>query len=234
MRLRRFIFGAAALALVTGTVLAAGAASASASVRNIPTLTATGSVSCGNIGTGVTGISGTITFSPPLVNGGTAPETTTISIKLKKCTTTGSNVPTSATKILKGKDSQIISSTGSMDDCAGLATSTPQVLTVKWKYKNASGVKIANVNPTTIVFPGYTTNASASPWAAGDAGFQLPGSPSTGTPVNSGTSFAGSDSGASSDSVAYLNVTEAQFLAACGTPGGFASASFTQGASFAG
>jgi hypothetical protein len=48
VRLRRYIFGAAALALGTGSLVVGLAGSASASVVNIPTVTANGTASCGN------------------------------------------------------------------------------------------------------------------------------------------------------------------------------------------
>ncbi len=237
MRLRRFIFGAAAMALLTGTVLAAGAASASASVRNQPVIQANGTASCGNASLGKSGIKGTITFTPALkLSPPYVTENTTIKIKLKKCTTTATNLPPGGT--LKGKVSQSISSPTSTNDCANLAMSTPQTLTVKWTYNNSSGVSLATLNPTVTSFSGYNVATEASPWPAadaGDTGFSLPGgSPPVTASDTATSSFDGTDNGASSASVAFLNLTTSGVATACSSSTGLKSANFILGASFSG
>jgi len=236
VRLRKYVFGAAALALVSGTVVVSlsGIASASSSVRNPPTVTANGSVACGsnNGTTAVSGIKGTITFVPPLVNGGTASETTSVKIKLSHCTITN-NTNLAHGGILTGKVKQSISSPTSTNSCTGLGTSAPESLKVKWTYKSSGGVVLDIVNPTTISYPGYTTNSSTNPpWASsGNAGFQLPGSPSTGTPSGVGSFTNGT--GHASQAEAYLHSTETQILTAC-AGAGYSSDTFDFGQSSTG
>lgn len=232
MRLRRYIFGAAALALGTGSLVVGLAGSASASVVNIPTVTANGTASCGNASSGTSGITGTITFSPPLKNGGTSPETTTVSIKEKPCTTTATNLKKGGK--LKGKVKQSISSPTSTNSCTGLTTSAPEALTVKWTWKNTAGVALDNVNSTTISFSGYNIVSSTNPpWSAsGDEGFQLPGGSSPSATATG--SFLGTNSGATSTAVAYLGLTAAQLATDCASTGGLASSTFAFGAAFVG
>jgi hypothetical protein len=228
------MFGTAALALATGSLVVGLAGSASASV-NIPTVTANGTASCGNASTGASGISGTITFAPPLKNGGTSAEVTTVSIKEKHCTTTATNLP--AGGALKGKVHQSISSPTSTNSCTGLTTSAAETLTVKWSWKNTHGVALANVTSTVESFSGYNIVSSTNPpWTvSGDEGFQLPGNGSGGGGTSSGTgSFLGTDGGGSSTAVAYLGLTAAQLATACASTGGLASATFAFGAGHAG
>jgi hypothetical protein len=225
------MFGAAALALGTGSLVVGLASSASASVRNPPTVTANGTASCGNASTGASGISGTITFVPPLKNGGTSSEVTTVAIKEKHCTTTATNLPAGGT--LKGKVHQSISSPSSTNSCTGLTSSAPETLTVKWSWKNASGVSLATVTPTVESFSGYNIVSSTNPpWTvSGDEGFQLPGNGSGGGGTSSGTgSFLGSDNGGSSSAVAYLGLTATQLANDCASKGGLKSATFAFGA----
>jgi hypothetical protein len=229
------MFGAAALALGTGSLVVGLAGSASASVRNIPTVTANGTASCGNATSGTNGISGTITFTPPLKNGGTASEVTSVKIKEKDCSTTATNLPHGGT--LKGKVKQSISSPTSTNSCTGLETSAPETLTVKWKWVNASGVALAIVKPTVISFSGYNIVSSTNPpWTvSGDEGFQLPGNGSGGGGTSSATgSFVGTDAGASSTAVAYLGLTAATLAADCASSGGLATATFAFGAATVG
>ncbi len=236
MRLRNYMFGAAALALATGSLIVGFAGSASASVRNpIPTVTANGTASCGNATTGASGLKGTITFTPPLKLGGTSPEVTSVKIKEKPCTTTATNLPGAG--ILKGKVKQSISSGTSTNSCTGLTTSAPETLTVKWSWKNSAGVALANVTSTTLSFSGYNIVSSTNPpWAtANDEGFQLPGNGSGGGGTVSGTgSFLGTDTGGSSTAVAYLNLTATQLSNDCASAGGLATANFSFGAAFVG
>jgi hypothetical protein len=235
VRLRRIMFGAAALALGTGSLVVGLASSASASVRNIPTVTANGTAACGKASTGTNGISGTITFTPPLKNGGTASEVTSVKIKEKDCTTTATNLAHGGT--LKGKVKQSISSPTSTNSCTGLTTSAPETLTVKWTWENSHAVKLDNVTNTVISFSGYNIVSSTNPpWTvSGDEGFQLPGNGSGGGGTSSGTgSFLGTDGGASSTAVAYLGLTAAQLATDCASTGGLASATFAFGAATVG
>jgi len=226
------MFAAAALALGTGSLVVGLASSASASVRNPPTVTANGTAACGKASTGTNGISGTITFTPPLKNGGTSSEVTSVKIKEKDCTDTSTNL--AAHGILKGKVKQSISSPSSTNSCTGLTTSAAETLTVKWTYKNSAGTVLDIVNPTTIAFSGYNIVSSTNPpWTvSGDEGFQLPGGSS---PSSSGSgSFVGTDAGASSTAVAYLGLTATQLANDCASSGGLATATFAFGAATVG
>ena len=230
MRLRKYIFGAAALALGTGTLVVGLAGSASASVVNPPSVTANGTATCGTAGH--SGITGTITFTPPLKNGGTASENTTVSIKEKPCTDTATNLASGGK--LKGKVKESLSSLTSTNSCTGLTTSAPETLTIKWSYKNASGVSLDTIANTVISFSGYNIVSSTNPpWAtAGDQGFQLPGGTS---PTASATgSFLGTDGGASSNAEAFLGLTAAQLASDCASSGGLASSTFAFGDAFVG
>ncbi len=233
MRLRRYIFGAAALALASGSLSLGLVGSASAASPNAK-VTANGTVACGSDpgapGTAKSGITGTITFNPPLQSGGTMTENTTVKITVSNCKITG-NTNLKKKGVLTGTVKEDISSPTSVNDCTGLSTSAGENLTVKWTYKSKSGTVLNTLTPTIVTYPGYTTNASTDPpWASGgNAGFQLPGDPSTGTPSATGSFATGG--GAASQAEAYLNLTDSEILTDCGNPGGLASAKFSFGQS---
>jgi hypothetical protein len=165
--MRRFVVSAAAVALVTGGLVVGGVTTASAGK---PTVTATGSVSCGAPG------SGKAKIKPP-IKLAAQPGTRTTTSKFKvTCTGTTGNAlvtPISA-KITSTSTTAAVSC---VDLQAAGETPLQSVLDIKWK---ASGGKI---NPTHIVFTSTLNGTPAS-------GATFPGP--TGTSIVTG-SYAGND-----------------------------------------
>jgi hypothetical protein len=195
---------AAATALPLGIVGVVGASSSSAST---PPVVATGTLNC-------TTIAGKIAFSPPLTTaGGSGTETSTVGIKLSGCTpSVTSDLGTGA--IITGSGSSTITTTKpNANACAGLAASTAQTLTLKWKDKNSSGVTLAKLAPTVVTFDSFDV-ASGS---GGTAGFDLPKDSGGIASIASGGSFAGADHGASSEANAFTVDTETQIATLCST-----------------
>jgi len=162
---------------------------------------ATGGVSC-------TDVTGTLAFDPPLTNGGTAPETTQITLMASACTTTRSSAQVTgatATATLRTPT----------DSCASLLVPKPVAAAVTWNP--------SSVHASVIEFSVYGIVNSPG---TGDAGFQLPGS--GGTAGVSG-SFAGSDDGATSHGAIYTDLPAAQVLSSCAAPGGLASLTLASG-----
>jgi len=147
-----------AIVLPLGFVVAlSGAASAA---RSHPT--GTGLVKC-------TKIKGTVNFSPPLVNGGTAAETTTVTASASHCSGGTPN---------PSKVSSTATITGSTNSCGGLATASPPTLAGTYTPATISpsstsggtetlitspklGFTISNAT-TTGSFPSTTTDISVS------------------------------------------------------------------------
>lgn len=149
-----------------------------------------------------TTISGTIKFNPALkTTGPFTTEQASIAVKIGGCS---GGTPNPTKGIVKENLNP-----GTSNDCTSLATSAAEMLSVKWAGK---------LNPSVTAFSGYTTGTNGS----GDAGFILPNSGGTGTTTGS---FAGSGAHAA----AYSNMTEAQILAACGSPSGLKSLKVTSG-----
>lgn len=199
---RKLVMAAAAVALpVSGiaVLVAPGIASAGGSP-----VTGTGTVTC-------TGVKGTITFSPPLVPGGTGTSTTTIKVTLTKCTTGGgSNI----TKVTKGT---VTSTSSGSNDCTGsLTTSKPESLTTTWK-STPSAV------PTSTSFSGFNLNTSPE-------GFTLP---NTGGTASGTGSFGGTDSGASSTATVDIKGLTTKSCALGGTQS-LSKLTISGGSSFSG
>ena len=154
MRIRKLIIGLAAVGMpltVMSTVIGVGAAWAT---------TGTGNYNCSKV-------TGSVTFKPPLKNGGTSAETTTVSATVTKCTG-GSPTPT---KVV-GKGT-IHSST---NDCANLA--------------NAQTVSLALTN-TPAVSPKSVLHATTGEVISGSSiTFTLSGNV-TGSYVSSSASAKG-------------------------------------------
>jgi hypothetical protein len=182
--------GAMALALPILVVVSIGVGSASAKK---PPVQETGTLTCSTL-------TGTLTFNPSLSSTGatSGPETTTAKVTVKGCTTGSATVkPTS------GKVVETISGTGG-NSCTGLTkpSSTAETFTTKWSPKTIAS--------TTISFPGYTAITSPT------VGFSLGGKGTTG---QAGSSYLGSDSGATSTAKAETADTTTQFLATCDKSG---------------
>ena len=166
---RRLMLGAGAFVLPLTAVMALGAVPASAQ-RTSATVEG-GTITC-------SGIKGSVTFTPPLTNSGTAQETATIvKIKITKCKNLSG-----ATKVpKKGSASSDIATSTSTDSCASLegTSSTPDSTTIKVNWKPSSiaysGATYGNFTVTTgpppkdyeelvlpaAGYPGTTTNSYA-------------------------------------------------------------------------
>src|ERR1700689_2793470 len=107
---RKLMLPAGAMALPFAAVITIGAGPASAAKSNP---TGTGNPTC-------TKVKGTIKFSPPLTNAGTAAETATIAASATKCKG-GTPNPT--------KVSATATIPGGMSACSSLATAAPPTLT---------------------------------------------------------------------------------------------------------
>ena len=153
---------------------------------------ATGSVTCTNL-------TGMFTFTPPLTDAGTSPETIQISLTASGCATTGSSVSqvTSATATATIKSAT--------NGCTSLLTSKPVAVAVAWNP--------SSIHASVASFSGYAIVADA----AGHVGFELP---ATGGTASVAGSFAGSDNGAKSSAAAYSGFAQTQLLTACGAAGG--------------
>jgi len=189
---KKIVLGAAALALPIASIAMVGVGTASAARTSG---TGTGTLTCN-------GIKGSITFKPPLKNGGSSAENTTIKITVSKCTG-GTPDPK------KGTVKQDISTATSTNNCLSLQTSSAQSLTVKW----AGGI-----TPSTSAYSGYTTGTAQN----GDEEFILPNSGGTG-------STSGSYTNGSSTATAVLGDTQNQITTACGTTAGLKSLKITSG-----
>jgi len=189
---RKLMLATGALLMPVSAVAMIGVGSASAA-RSNPA--GTGTVTC-------TKIKGSITFKPPLKNGGTATEKTTIKVTVSGCSG-GTPNPS------KGTVKQVISSGTSTNNCTSLSTSQPESLTIKWAP--------SSISPSTSSYSGYSVGTAGN----GDAEFILPNTGGTGSTIGS---FA---EGSGSTATAALNKTSAQIAAACGTAAGEKKLSIT-------
>lgn len=161
----------------------------------------TGSVTCTNV-------TGTITFSPPLSNTGTSPETTRLSLTATGCTTAGS----SGTQVTSGTATATIQSP--TNGCISLLTSKPVAVAVTWSP--------SSIHASVASFSGYAIVSDA----AQHIGFGLPNAKGS---VSVAGSFAGTDNGAKSTASTYSNITTVQLLTACGTTAGVPTLAIARG-----
>jgi len=162
---------------------------------------ATGAVTC-------TGVTGMLTFSPPLTTKGAGAESTGISLKAAGCTTKGSNVAAVAGATATATISSPTSS------CTGLLNSRVLTIDITWSP--------ATIHQSVLTFTGYGGTTSSS----GGLGFTLPKVGDTAKVIGS---FAGSDHGAGSTGQAFSGQTGTQLLTACGSSAGLASIQVTSG-----
>ncbi len=147
---RKLMLAAGALVLPLAAVATIGVGSASAARSG--QVNGTGLVKC-------TKITGTVNFSPPLKNGGTAAETTTVTAAATGCSG-GTPNPT--------KVSSTATITGGNNACTSLATSTPPTLAGTY-------LPAGSLNPSST--SGGTETEQTSP----DLGFTISGATTTGS-----------------------------------------------------
>lgn len=194
-------------ALATSCSSGSGSSSTSTSgAAAAPTTTTTAAVASGTIA--CTGITGSLTFSPPLTTKGTAAESTAINLQAAGCTASGSNAPAVTASTATATISSPTSS------CTGLLTPRALTITITWSP--------STIRPSVLTFSGYGAAMNSS----GDEGFTLPTKGGTAKVTGS---FAGSDQGASSTAQTFSNQTGTQLLASCGSSAGLASLQVTSG-----
>jgi hypothetical protein len=163
---------------------------------------ATGPVDCRTM-------TGVASFSPPLTLSGSASETTTISLSLGSCATSGS----SSAVVTNGR-ATLTNSTAS-SNCTSLLVSRPVKVAIRWTP--------SSVDPTTVNFSGYAPSMASS---GQGSGFVFP---NPGGKASAAGSFAGSNRGAGSVAYAYTTAGESQLLSACQSPAGLSSVAISSG-----
>jgi hypothetical protein len=137
--------------------------------------------------------SGDLSFDPPLVSGGTAAETATLSIKLKGCTVSG----TPAVDITGATWKGTVSS--SEDGCSALDALSPLSSTLAFKTTPAMRSDVSDVVFNSVLFSGNTLGDTGA-LANADAGT---------------APFEGSDQGTSSGFSLTTSVTATQAATTC-------------------
>jgi hypothetical protein len=145
---RKIILAAGAVILPLASIGVIGIGTASAARSNV---TGSGLVKC-------TKIAGTITFSPPVTNTGTAPETTTVHATATKCKG-GSPKPTKVTSTA--------TITGGVNSCGAVASASAPTLT-------------GTYTPASIA-PSSTSGGTETETTAGGLGFKITGATTTGS-----------------------------------------------------
>ncbi len=171
-----------------------------------PTTVAGGAVAAGSVT--CTDVTGKITFTPPLSNTPTGPETTRLSLTATGCSTAGS----SGTQVTSGTATATIQS--STNGCVSLLTSKPVVVAVAWSP--------SSIHASVASFGGYSIVTDT----AQHTGFGLPNAKGS---VTVAGSFAGTDSGAKSTASTDSNLTSVALLTACGTTAGLPELAIASG-----
>jgi hypothetical protein len=187
---RKIMMATGALVLPLATVAMIGG-TASAARSHTSTV---GQITC-------TGIKGTITFKPPLINGGTATETSQlVKITVTKCKASGGT----PTVPKKGKVSSNLASGSGTNSCASLTGGgppSPETLVVAWSP--------GSLGHSTSAYSGYNIVTNG----AGDDGFQLPNTGGTGQTTGSYSETMGSTA------EAFSNQTASTLGAECAAKG---------------
>jgi hypothetical protein len=178
------------------------------------TVVATGTIHC-------SGVSGSVTFAPPLTASGTKPEIITISAHLSHCSTHGSDVAlvsggvaTSTLEDGSSACSGLLEFPSSPGSVSTPSTSVPITVEATWAPRS---VEASNVR-----FSGFVVSVSP----AGDVGFAFPG---VGHNAKVAGSFGGQDDGSVSTASAYTNEGAAQILQGCSQLSGVSSISIASG-----
>jgi hypothetical protein len=193
----KIVVGAASAAMAVGLVAVAGGGSAFAAGRHAQrqphaTVTGTGKETC-------TGVSGSISFSPPLTSaGGSSTETVKVSAKLSGCS---GGTPAATSGTVK---STILTNTNSCTGLANPPATQTETLIVKWSPKT--------IATSTTVF-GPDTAVS---------------SPHIGFTLSNGTT-KGSYAGSGANSQVLSNETTAAYETACASKAGLKKLTLTSG-----
>jgi len=152
-----------------------------------------GTVGCSNV-------TGTVTFNPPLIDGGTSPEVVLAQVTLSGCV---------------GADGALSPDTGygtvslisPSNDCSSLESGGAPI-----SSSLAVGWSPTTLGTSSVVFPGFSLSSD------GNAGFSLGGA---GTTVSG--SYPGADAGASTTATASSSLSGGQIGAACASSDGLDS-----------
>jgi hypothetical protein len=157
-------------------------------------------------------IKSVVQFVPALSTTGATPLITKIKGALGGCTDSDN----SGVHFVDGKSTFKGVITGSVNNCAGLAGASPASgsIAIKWKTveKLVNGVSTVTINPNSTVSGTFTAS-----WGALYGKFEL-GAP-TGVALSVTGAFAGTDGGATSNSIGITTQDLTLILNGCVTPG---------------
>ena len=192
-----------ATALLVGIVGLVPLASADASKDHAKMVVATGSIICNKV-------SGSVTYHPAEHHVSTGPVRIVFVFHASHCTTKDSNVK----NVTGGSLSEVV--TKPTNACASGISSHPVHATGTWTAKNV------RLHSTTGTYSGFDFVIATN----GDVGVVIPNSGGT---AHITGSFAGTNHGATSKVVSYINLTATEIRAACLSPRGLSSVRITSG-----
>jgi hypothetical protein len=166
-------------------------------------ITATGRVSCATP-------TGTVKFSPPVsMTGNSNNELVMLKLKLSGCTTSGSNLVAIKSGRLTLTLHVPTTSNNTANACRTLAAGgISSTTTVKWAAAKTKGMVYAPPVAKSVL------SMTGEAWSPGGANVTA-SFPGTGVAANSGTSFAGTDGGASSSLSVVLALSGTQYGVVC-------------------
>jgi hypothetical protein len=189
--------------LLAGLVALAPLAQVGASTHRAKIVVATGSVTC-------TKVTGSVTYHPAEHHISTGPVRIVFVFHASQCRTKGSNVK----DVTGGSLSEVVARP--TNACASGISSHPVHATGTWTAKNVK------LHSTTGIYSGFAFVFAPS----GDVGVDIP---ETGGTAHITGSFAGTNHGATSTVVSYINLTATEVRAECLSPKGLSSVTITSG-----
>jgi hypothetical protein len=165
-------------------------------------------------------VTGTVKFSPPIsMTGNSNNELVTLKLKLSGCSTSGSDLAAIKSGRLVLTLKVPTTSNTSANACRTLgAGALSSAATVKWAASKTKGMVYAPPVAKSIL------SMTGETWSTGGADVSA-SFPGPGVANNAGTSFAGTDGGASSSLSVALALSAAQYGAVCTTGVGHISKS---------
>jgi len=192
-------------AVLAGTIIVTGLVGA----ESLPAA-AQASQPTGNDTASCTGVSGTLTFSPPLTKLGStgAGDTVTLKSKLAGCTASG-------TTVVQPLADSTESGSFTLPDtlCSSIGSGSPIVTVTMGRYTIISKIS-------------FSSEAVAPNTSTGDLGFQVPGPGGT---VSTTSGFVGTDGGASSSEFLQSNLSQAKLTKSCASAKGLKSIKIVSG-----
>jgi len=192
-----------AAALMASVMVLAPLSPAGGATHHAKMLVATGTIAC-------TKVSGSVTYHPAEHHVSTGPVRIVFVFHASHCTTMRSNVKA----VTGGSLSEVV--TKPTNACASGITTHPVHATGTWTAKNVK------LHSTTGTYSGFGFVFATN----GDVGVVIP---NTGGTAHITGSFAGTNHGATSTVVSYINLTATQIRAECLSPKGLTSVRITSG-----